>query len=81
MATVNNDPDECVWCVAIGGSCDFCDTAHALREPCALEQGHEPTIIHHEVVVDTVDIDPPSPAYYDVNILVGLEQSKLYSFT
>ena len=37
MPTVSNNCDVCVWCV--DGSCDFCDTAHALREPCALEQG------------------------------------------
>ena len=68
MPTVSNDPDECVWCV--DGSCDFCDTAHALREPCALEQGlgHGPAINHHQILVDGVDIDPPSPIYYDVLI-------------
>ena len=35
MPTISNDPDVCVWCV--DGSCDFCDTAHVLREPCALK--------------------------------------------
>jgi len=66
MPSVSNDPDECVWC--IDGSCDFCDSAYALREPCALQQGNEPTINHHQILVDTVDIDPPSPVYYDVLI-------------
>ena len=37
MPSVSNDPDECVRC--IDGSCDFCDSAYALREPCALQQG------------------------------------------
>ena len=63
MPIVSNDPDECVWCV--DGSCVFCDTAHA-REPGALEQGLGPgsasAINHH------VDMDPPSPIYYDVLI-------------
>ena len=74
MPTVSNNCDVCVWCV--DGSCDFCDTAHALREPCALEQGlgHGPAINHHQILVDGVDIDPPSPIYYDVLISANFEQ-------
>ena len=50
--TVSNNCDTCVW--RIEGSCDFCEAKYKYRA--TLEQGHE----LHEVLTNTVDIDPPS---------------------
>jgi hypothetical protein len=62
MPTVSNNCDMCVWC--FDGSCDFCEDSGALQQGL----GPGPVIKHHQILVDGVDIDPPSPVYYDVLI-------------
>ena len=57
MPTVSNNCDVCGWCG--DGSCDFCEAKYKYRA--TLEQGHE----LHEVLTNTVDIDPPSASTSD----------------